>query len=222
MSLSYELLKWFHVLLFGAWLGSDSGLFVTSRWIMKPDLPMATRAVLARLMVIFDLGPKVCLILILPAGASLAAELGVLLPRLLHVAIWIVAVNWLMLLIALHLYDGEPIHARLASLDIAWRVVLALGLLGAAFTRILDDAGPIGADYVAWKVAAFATIILLGVTIRFRLRPFGAAFADIATNGSTPEREATLRRTLYVTYPLVFGIWVLVLTAGWLGVSKPV
>lgn len=221
MSTSYELLKWLHILLFGMWLGSDSGLFVTSRFIMRPDLPMATRGVLARLMVIFDLGPKVCLILILPAGVSLATELGIITPRWIDLAVWIVTVNWLMLLWALHLYEGEPIHKRLANLDIGWRVLLALSILGLAGARIAADAGPIGADYVAWKLAAFATIILLGVAIRFRLRPFGAAFTDIAVNGSTPEREATLRRTLYVTYPLVFGIWILVLTAGWLGVSKP-
>ena len=51
--------------------------------------------------------------------------------------------------------------------------------------------------------------------------PALAEFAAIVADGSTPENEAILRRSMYWTYLWVLGIYLAVLVAGFLGTVKP-
>lgn len=73
-----EFVTWLHVLLFGIWLGADYGTFLSSRILLQADKSAETRATAARMMVLFDVGPRVALVLTLPAGLTLASWYGMI------------------------------------------------------------------------------------------------------------------------------------------------
>ena len=68
---------------------------------------------------------------------------------------------------------------------------------------------------------AYALCILCGVLIRRELRPFGPAFGQLMTTGSTPEVEKAILGSIRRCEPYVYAIWVLVFVAAVLGVVKP-
>lgn len=216
----FELVRWLHVLLFGLWLGTDYGTFLSSRVLMDPTRPVAVRTTAARMMVLFDVGPRVALVLILPAGLTLASWMGALGGGpALRIGAWVAALAWLAVLLVVELAEESPLREPLRRLDLAWRVVLAIAL---AAVGVLSLAGgePVRSEYLAWKVLLFAAILAMGIMIRLRLRAFGPAFGA-AMAESTDQTEAVLRSALYRTYPFVMSIWVLVLAAGWIGVANP-
>lgn len=218
---SYEIVLWLHVLLFGVWLGSDYGTFLSSRFLMKAEASIETRLSAARMMLLFDLGPRLSLVLMLPLGLTLADEMGMSgLGDGAVPAAWLVALVWLGLVAAVELGEGKPWRERLRRIDFGIRSVVALGTLGAGVTSLVNG-DPFAGSWLAWKVTLFGAIISSGIGIRLSLTRFSAAFGAIVADGSTPEREAALRAALARTYPFVGAIWVMVLVAGLLGVAKP-
>lgn len=216
----FDLLRFVHVLLFGLWLGADYGTFVSSRVLADRDRPPQVRAAAARLMVVFDVGPRVALVLILPAGLTLASWLGHLGGGLaLRVAVWVVALAWLAMLLVVELAEDHPARETLRRVDLAWRVLLAAALLVTGAWSLVGD-GPIGADYLALKVLLFGVVLVMGTMIRLRLRAFGPAFAAVMAT-SDDATEGALRTSLARTYPFVVAVWLLVLAAGWLGIANP-
>ena len=57
--------------------------------------------------------------------------------------------------------------------------------------------------------------------IRLRGKPMGPALRELFANGSTPELEATIQQTSARTRPFVLAIWVLLVVAAYIGISKP-
>lgn len=223
----FDLVKWLHVLLFGVWLGSDYGTFLSSRILLQSDKSAETRATAARMMVLFDVGPRVALVLTLPAGITLASWLGFIGGGVgLRIGVWIAALVWLGILLFVELREEHPARERLRQLDLGIRVVLAVALVVGAVVSLASASGPFRSadgpplDYVAWKALIFGIILTMGIGIRLKLKAFGPAFGAALAN-SNEQTEATLRSSLYRTYPFVMTIWVLVLSAGWLGVANP-
>ncbi len=217
---SYLVVKWLHVLLFGVWLGADYGTFLSSRFLLRSDKSIETRATAARMMVLFDLGPRLALVSMLPLGLTLARWAGATTWGLGPiVAAWVVAIAWLAIVAAVELGEGHAWREPLRRFDLGLRSVVALGALGTGLVSIVAD-GPFTAGWLAWKVTLFGAIISSGIGIRLSLEGFSTAFGAILTEGSTPEREAALRASLARTYPFVGAIWLMVLLAGLLGVAK--
>lgn len=217
----FELVKWLHVLLFGAWLGADYGTFLSSRILLQSDKSAETRGTAARMMVLFDVGPRVALVLTLPAGITLASWLGFVGGGLaLRIGVWIAALLWLGMLLVVELAEHHPVREPLRKVDFGLRIVLAATLVATSIWSLSSDGGPFRIDYIAWKALIFGIILTMGIMIRVKLKAFGPAFGA-AVGNSTPETEAALRSSLYRTYPFVMTIWVLVLTAGWVGVANP-
>lgn len=218
---SYEIIKWLHVLLFGVWLGSDYGTFLSSRFMMKPDKSIETRLTAARMMLLFDLGPRLALVLMLPLGLTLASQMGVasLASWIVPVA-WAITAVWLGLVAAVELGEGRTWREPLRRVDFVIRSVVALLTLGYGLYSVVGD-GPFAAGWLAWKVLLFGAIISSGIGIRLTLPTFSQAFGAIVAEGSTPEREAAVRGAIARTYPFVGSIWIMVLVAGLLGTAKP-
>lgn len=218
---SYEIVKWLHVLLFGVWLGSDYGTFLSSRFMMKPDKSIETRLTAARMMLLFDLGPRLALVLMLPLGLTLASQMGVatLASWIVPVA-WAVTAVWLGLVAAVELGEGKTWREPLRRVDFVIRSIVALLTLGYGLVSVVGD-GPFVTGWLAWKVLLFGAIISSGIGIRLTLPAFSKAFGAVVTQGSTPEREAAVRGAIARTYPFVGSIWIMVLVAGLLGTAKP-
>lgn len=218
---SYFLLKLAHILLFVYWLGGDIGVFYSATLVRNRTLSAEARRTAMRILVWVDQIPRYCLVLMLPVGYTLALRIGVVrLPLTFMVILWVIALAWLWMVWTIHHAQGTPLAERLRKIDLGWRCVLAGGLLFDAwqgFTR----SGHLLTDWIALKFVVFALLIFCGIMIRVLGKPFGPALQQILTNGSTAELEATILRTSGRTRPFVLAIWVLLVVAAYIGISKP-
>ena len=215
-----------HILLFVFWLGGDLGVYVSSRYVLKPDLPFAARSTALSIMSVLDLGPKICLVLILPSGVTLMVLEPHGAERLLGfwaaAAAWAFAVLWLWLTVREHRGPGRHPWARRTDWWI--RLLLTAALWGVGLYTLLA-VEPFGVKtdprWLGAKVLLYATAVACGLGIRSTLRPFGAAFSKLAASGSSGGVERALRRAVDGCVPYVVGIWLCVLAAAALGVLKP-
>lgn len=216
-----------HVLLLTYWLGADIGVFYASKFVVNPGISPVGRGIAMKIMHMIDLGPRICLILMLPSGVTLMAAnpLG----RDLFYG-WPLALTWIGCLIWLGtmlaaFFRNPAKHAELtAKADKIVRLCLSAGLLVVAVYALVV-AEPFGAQtnpkWLAGKVAAYSLCIFSGLMIRISLKPFEPAFGALMTTGSTPEVEAAIGGSMRRALPWVYAIWAFVLIAAFLGVVKP-
>ncbi|MFF3214374.1 hypothetical protein ACFYYB_27390 [Streptomyces sp. NPDC002886] len=215
-----------HIVLFVFWLGGDLGVYVSSRYVLKPELPFAARSTALSIMSVLDLGPKICLVLILPSGVTLMTLEPHGAEGLLNgwsaTATWAFAGLWLWLTVRDHHRPGS--HPWIRRADWSIRVLLTAGLWGIGLYTLLATE-PFGVDtdprWLGGKVLLYATAIACGLGIRLTLRPFGAAFSALPSRGGDEGVERALRRVVDGCVPYVAGIWTCVLAAAALGVLKP-
>ena len=223
----YDAALLLHLLLLTYWLGADLGVFYSSRYVLKPELTPASRAVALKIMAWLDVAPRLCLVLFLPSGVTLMAlddygrDIFAGWPL---VGVWAASAVWFGLVLADHLLHDSPLHALVRRLDLAVRFAVVVGLLGSAAYALAVDS-PFGVDtnpkWLGGKVALYAIAIGCGIAIRFQLRPFAPAFGRLMSAGSSPEVERDLRGAIVGSQPYVATIWLCVLGSAVLGVFKP-
>ncbi|MEM8982336.1 MAG: hypothetical protein AAGC71_04880 [Pseudomonadota bacterium] len=215
MPIDYQLLLLAHVLLFVYWLGGDLGVFYSSFVVVNPNNSIEARTTAAKILIALDQVPRMCLVLILPVGISLAARLG-LIDGISLVTVWLVCCAWLAMVIGLHFR-----HERwLGRLDTILRSAVAIAALIGAWLAFTGDALT-PARWVAVKLAVFGLIVGCGLAIRIAFAPFGPAFATLVRDGSSPDVEAVISGSLARSRPFVVAIWALLIAAAWLGLTKP-
>jgi hypothetical protein len=218
---SYVLIKLLHILLFVYWLGADIGVFYSARFVREASLGREARQTATRIMGWVDQIPRYCLVLMLPVGYTLALQVGVVqLPPVFLVLLWVIGAAWLAMVWAIHHYQGTPRAERLRSIDLVWRVMLALGLVWDA-VQGFQRTGHLYTDWISLKFLIFAALIGCGIMIRVLGKPIGPALRAILASGSTPELEAQVARGFSRTRPFVLAIWVLLVAAAWVGIAKP-
>jgi hypothetical protein len=214
---AYTLALVAHLLLFAYWLGGDLGVFYSSYVVGDPARPIVARQTAAGILVWLDRIPRVCLILMLPVSLSLVTAIGLAnWPLAVLATVWGFAAAWLVLL-----WRVEATHAAALTLIdglIRLVVIATLAVLGVA---TLTGAGPITGPWLGIKLLLFAITIASGLVIRRVFAPFGAAFARLASEGSTPEIEQAIDTSLRRTRPFVILIWVCLIAAAVVGVAKP-
>ncbi|MEV4834932.1 hypothetical protein AB0K05_10440 [Nonomuraea sp. NPDC049486] len=224
---AYSLAIFLHIVLFVYWLGSDIGVFYSSRFILKSDLPTPARSVAAKIMHAVDMAPRICLVLFLPSGVTLMA-LGPFaedyFPWWFVVLVWVAALCWLVLVVYDYTKGATALGRIVQRLDLVVRYGLVVVLVGiGSYMMVVPE--PFGVQtnpkWLGAKLAAYGLCILAGVMIRWRLKPFGPAFGKLVSEGSTPEVEARIRTSVQTCLPYVYAIWFLVLLAAFLGVVKP-
>ena len=212
----YLLLKFLHILGFAYWLGGDLGVFVSSFPVVNEKLSRQARVTAAGILFRADLGPRISMTLTLPLGTHLAWTLGLLpIGGMAMAAIWLVCLGWLAMVVALHVMAAGRFKTRLTAIDFRFRAAVSLGLIGIGLHSLL---GPGALLYwVAAKIAIFGGLVGIGLLIRVRLKPFGAAFAKLAGGAETDADNAAIRRQLGATRPLVVTIWLGLLASAALG-----
>jgi hypothetical protein len=218
----YNLLLFAHVLLFVYWLGSDVGVFYGVRYVLKPELSLETRRTVMALVHWIDAFPRICLVLMVPVGISLAVKLELLMvpataraPLLLTV--WVLGLAWLVMV--LRIYTGAK--GWIVSVDWIVRIGVMLGFLGAGGASLVG-LGPVadGAHWLAAKLILFGAIIGCGIALRVLGRPFGRAYAQIMNGGSTPELELALQTAMQRSRNVVVVLWILVAATAFIGLTK--
>lgn len=225
--MAYDAALLLHLLLLTYWLGADLGVFYSSRYVLRADLPPASRAVALRIMAWLDVTPRLCLVLFLPSGVTLMAldDYGRdTFSGWPLVVVWVAGLGWLGLVLADHLMHDSPLHGLVRRLDL-WVRFGVVAVLLAASSYALVAAAPFGAEtnpkWLGAKVALYAIAIACGIAIRFRLRPFAPAFGQLMASGSTPDVERRVRGAIVGSQPYVATIWICVLGSAVLGVVKP-
>jgi hypothetical protein len=215
------LLLLLHILLFVYWLGGDLGVYYSSGFIVRADLPVPTRAVLGRIMLVLDMIPRVCLVLTLPVGLALAVERGFLdVPAGLIPAVAVAGLAWLLLIITIFRQEHHPIAALLTRIDWFVRLAVVAALVVTASLSLTGN-GPQLPLWLAVKLLIFAGIIACGLIIRVWLKPFTVAFGQLLRDGSSPATEQALSRGLALVKPPVLLIWVGLVACAWLGITQP-
>lgn len=218
---SYFLLKLAHILLFVYWLGGDIGVFYSATFVRNGAVHPEGRRTALKILVWVDQIPRYCLVLMLPVGYTLALRIGVAqLPPAFLTLLWVIGLAWLWMVWAIHHHQGTPLGERLRRIDLAWRFVLAAGLLFDAWQGFARS-GHLRTDWISLKFVIFALLIGCGIMIRLRGAPSAPALRQIFATGSTPELEATVLRTAGRTRPFVLAIWALLVVAAYVGISKP-
>lgn len=215
--MSHELLRWWHVVAFALWFGTDLGVFTASLAATDSRLPVPVRQYALKLLLKLDLVPRFAMLLVVATGPLLAAGwLGTPVPTAAALG-WVALVAaWAALVAHLHLAHGAaaPWATRF---DYAVRLLL----LGACIWLALQPTLHGNAPWLAVKLCLLAMAVACGLAVRHTLAPFIPAFARLVAQGSTPEVEAALRRSMNHSRGFVLLIYICVLAAAWLGVAKP-
>jgi len=204
-----------HTVVLGYWLGSDLVINSEYRFIVhRNDLPVPARDAMMDHLMVVDQHVRYALVLQATLGSMLLAGLG-LFPA---VVAWIApfaGLAWLGLVEMAHRLRKSATGVQLALIDRIVRYSVGVGLIALAFAQ---------ADWPLWlriKLALFAGVIGCGVIIRFRLIHHFTTWAAIVSEGSTPEREAVLRRTYWRATSVLALLWVQVATITVLAVLRP-
>lgn len=211
-----------HIAVLGAWFGTDIATFALSRRVLDRARPVVARQELAGAMMSIEVIARLCLPAMLVTGVALSVEGGFLdLPRVTIPIVLAAGAAWVGVVWAIHRgAGGSEAVGSLARADLVVRSVVASCLWGASVWSIVDGGGPFVGDWLAVKVGLFALVMTCGIAIRVLLRPFGAAFARLSTEGSTSAVELALADPIRRAQPLVGVIWASLLAAIALAVAK--
>lgn len=217
---AYTVLVIVHVLLFAYWLGADWGVFVTSRYVADPELPMGERRRFLQAAFRIDLMPRIAFTLLLPVGLQLASFYGLWSPLgPFMVVVWVLALGWLALNVQGYRRMGSPAGDRIRAIDGNIRMVLAPLLIGVGLWSLATD-GPIPQTFIAAKLVVFGAMIIVGLILRHIMRAWAEGFRRLATEGRSPAVDALFTESLARARWIAFGMWSLSGVMVVLGVAK--
>ncbi len=218
----YGLWKFIHIMLLVYWLGADLGVFILARAVRSAELSFDQRALLLKYAMVIDFLPRICFALMLPVGLHLTDTSGYAdVPLVLLVAGWVVAAAWLWLLRALGKSEGTPRQARLSRINLAGQAVMGAVVIAAGLALLFGFGGSQLAPWLALKVLLFGLVFPCAIMIDVEFRPIGPAFARLATEGSSPEVEALITRSVDRAVWWVLAIYALVIVISFLGAVQP-
>ena len=219
---SYVIWKYAHILMFVFWVGTDMGVFLAARRCTDPKLSFVTRVTLLHMALRIELLPRTMWKAALPFGVMLSRDLG-----LLPVSAGVLAAS---LGIQSRLVGDQherrltvrqtggpsagPHHqlADLAGRGSADRAGLSSWV---GYGPIVPDAG-----WLQLKVALYGLINLFVIWMIVAFDPLGAAFGRLAVEGSGPEIEAIISRTMNRSTVIIWSTYLLIILVGFIGTTK--
>jgi len=222
---TYTLALYAHILVVVYLLGADLGRLLLARAGAAAGASPDTQLVAARTASTLGSVTGAALILILPAGISLAGALGayrIISPTWL-VATWLVTGGWLVLSFAADRAASRPAGSRgLLLADGIARFVIGAGHLYDGAIAFAGTSQTVEAWWLAAKITLFGLLILLSIPVRRAGFAIRRESAVLALQPADPAAAGRLRAALdRLTVPVLAG-WLLILAAAWAGVAKPV
>lgn len=214
----YLLIKLLHIIGFAYWLGGDLGVFYSSYFVADEKRSTDVRVATAKILFALDQAPRICMTLMLPLGTHLAWKLGLLNFNGATMAlVWLIGFGWLTMVITLHAAAQSKGKAMLTIFDFFFRLTLALGLIAAGVVSLIA-AAPLVPYWLAGKVMIFGALVGCGLVVRIKLKPFGPAFANLASGQASDADNAAIRASLAATRPFVVSIWAGLIASAALGI----
>ena len=206
------LLKMAHVLGLVYWLGGDLGVFYTSFYVIDEKRSVDVRVAAAKILFALDQGPRICMTLMLPLGVQLANSIGFIqVPGAVVAIVWLIALGWLAMVLYLHFAGHSKDTKVLTTFDFWFRVFVIVAITAVALLALISPGGLPGgwiiSPWAAYKLIIFAGLVGSGLMIRIKLKPFGAAFGNIASGKGTPQDNAAMNGSLARTRPFALLIW---------------
>lgn len=218
---TYTLLVTLHVVLFAYWLGGDFGVFVTSRFIVRPDLPVAERERFLQALMDIDILPRSAIVLLPVVGIQLAYLRGsMVVAQGIVVAAWLIGLAWLTVVWLAYLNQRSPAGAIWQRVDVIWRVFLIAGLVLTALVS-LQGSGPVTSDWVAAKLLVYAALLVVGLYLRVAIRGWREGFRQLRSGNSGPAVEAIFSGARQRSKYAAFVFWALIVVMAWLGIAQP-
>jgi len=221
---SYPLALFAHIIVVVYLLGADLGRACVAGLGAGATASAQARLLAARATLWLGSVTNAALILILPAGISLAAALGVYQvssPGWLT-ATWIVSAGWLALSVAADRSAGHPGGGGgLAVADAVARLIIGAGHVYDGAIAFAGTSTTVEAWWLAGKIALYGLLIIATIPVRragFAIRREAALLGAVPDDsGASARLGAALAR---LRTPLLSG-WTLILLAAWLGSTKP-
>jgi hypothetical protein len=216
----FEITLFLHVLLFVYWLGGDLGVFLSSKYVVDPSLSSEARLVAMKIMAGCDLGPKICMSLMLTVGGILSELHGITHPWWQMIGIVLLGPIWLSMVLVLHYNHGAAYIPALTKLDFWFRCILIVGLI--VSTTYSWTTGRLDNDpWMAGKLLVFALLVFFGLMIRVNLKGFNATLGRLIEGNVDDKDNIAMIDSLNKVKPWVFGIWIGLIVAATLGITQP-
>ena len=218
--MSYEIIKFAHVLLLVFWLGTDVGVLVLARKFRDASLAVETRLTLLHLAMVIDTLPRICFIVMLPVGVHLANAGGLLrvgAPGM--VGLWLLAAILLTVNMSAAKHIGAPLGARLQRLNWAGLGIAGVVITGTGCAALLNGT-PAMASWLAAKVVIYGLVYLFAIGIDWMFLPVGRLTGELAEKGSSEELEAGITRTVDRTMWAVLAVYASTLAAAYICITK--
>jgi len=218
----YVVWKYAHILLFVFWVGTDMGVYLAARRSTDPKLSFMTRVTLLHMALRIELLPRTMWKAALPFGVMLSRNLGFLpISDLAVTLVWLFSIVWWAISMAGAYWYDKPIGHRLAGIT-NWLT----GFVGATVIILCISSwlgsGPF-VQNVPWlhlKVALYGVINLMVIWMIIAFDPLGAAFGRLAVEGSKPEIEAIISRTMDRSTVIIWSTYGLIVVVGFIGTTK--
>jgi hypothetical protein len=219
---SYHVLRWLHVLVMGYWIGSDLVVNALTFYVVRSSgLPPAERKRLWDFLIHVDQHPRNALILSVPLGFTLAAQLGLVsLDDAALIVLWAASAVWFGYMWVAHWKRQAPIGDSLAKWDWRTRYLLIAAFLVMGIQSLLTGS-PLATHWLAWKVILFAAVMACGIGIRHYMRQTYRSWPRIWEGRGTAEDEAWVLRSMVRATRVLWLLWALLFVIGWLGVARP-
>lgn len=219
------ILRWIHILAMVYWLGGEWGVFQTSRHVINRQLSMEERRRHMETAYRIDILARTGIILLLPLGLHMGYLWGAQpYGGAALTGMWMASIAWLLLCWAAFAFRETDRGIRLTKIDEGVRFVLIPLLVISAISSLLGH-GPFNAEdgqrWYSSKVLIYALLLVLGLKLRFIMREWTMLFRRIATEGSSPEIESTLERSLRIGRGIAYCYWVGIASVAFLGAVKP-
>lgn len=216
----YEVALVLHELLFVFWLGPDIGVYIWTTKAASAEMTPNQRVTAGRMMNIIDFFPRVCISLMLTVGGILTEAVGLDHPTWQWIGIILLGPVWLFLVVVAYFREGTEFGDTMARLDIVLRWIIVISVI-VSTTYSMVTGRLESAPWVAGKLYLFALIVFMGLMMRRQMEPFVASLRRLETEEPGEEINRTMSASLGSARFYVFGIWVALLAAAWLGISQP-
>jgi hypothetical protein len=219
---TYSFLLYAHLLLFVSWLGADVGVFGLALTLRNSAYTYDQRKLMMRLSLTIDMVPRMAMIAIAPVGLHLASRNGfVAVPGWLFIAVWAIAIAWMIGEWLAFRRMGQPEAVRFYIVNGIFMAVFCLSLIGFGIASLIGG-WPFAPVWLAWKVLISGAIFLTSIMMAVFYAPLEAIFERMAVEGSHDAIEAEVRGQVNKGAFFTVLLFVLLATAAFLGLAKPV
>lgn len=214
-------LIFFHVLLFGYWLGSDLGVFYCDSQLTREDLSLDERLRVRQIRRKVDMAPRTCVALILPIGFTLAVQYGSPIAGWWLVLIWVLSLLWLASLWSVRLTVESPVGRTIDKYDrLVWYAVAAAMVGFGLYTLITGDV--ITESWLAAKIFLYGLMVVSALWILSAADRWEAIFDMVRAGGEQRiEGEKRMKKNRINAGSAAATLWFIVLLIAFVGTTKP-